>query len=61
MPAIFTDAWQSRIRREIAEESRRSILARAIGEESMARVEEFRAWLADSERKSEIMTYLARS
>ena len=60
MPAIFTDEWQSRIRREIAEESRRSILARVIGDAPLARVEEFKAWLASTEHKSEIMTYLAR-
>ena len=61
LPAIFTDAWQSRIRRELAEESRRSILERAIGAEPMARVEEFRDWLADNDHKSQIMTYLARA
>ena len=61
MPAIFTDAWQSRIRREIAEESRRSVLARAIGNEPLARVEEFKAWLASNDHNSDIMTYLARS
>ncbi|HTG77909.1 MAG TPA: hypothetical protein VL546_12140 [Steroidobacteraceae bacterium] len=60
MPAIFTDEWQSRIRREIAEESRRLILARTIGDEPLARVEEFKAWLANNEHKSEIMTYLSR-
>jgi hypothetical protein len=36
------------------------ILARAIGDEPLARVEEFRAWLASNEHKSEIMTYLSR-
>lgn len=61
MPAIFTDEWQSRIRREIAEESRRSILARMIGEAATARVEEFKTWLAGNEHKSDIMTYLSRS
>ena len=60
LPAIFTDAWQSQIRRELAEESRRSVLARRIGEASMARVEEFRDWLADNKHKSEILTYLSR-
>jgi hypothetical protein len=31
-----------------------------IGDEPLARVEEFRAWLANNEYKSEIMTYLSR-
>ena len=61
MPAIFTEEWQSRIRREIAEESRRSVLVRSIGEAATTRVEEFKAWLSGNEHKSEIMTYLSRS
>ena len=57
---IFTDAWQRRIRRELTEETRRSILARMIGQGGVAKVEEFRAWLAKSGHKSHIMTYLYR-
>jgi Zn-finger nucleic acid-binding protein len=60
MPAIFTDAWQRRIRREVTEEARRSILARLIGEEGTMRVEEFKAWLGKTEHKSHILTYLYR-
>jgi Zn-finger nucleic acid-binding protein len=61
MPAIFTEAWQRRIRREITEEARRSILVRLIGEDGTVRVEEFRNWLADHEHKSHILTYLYRA
>jgi Zn-finger nucleic acid-binding protein len=61
MPAIFTEAWQRRIRRELTEETRRSILTRLVGEEGTARVEAFRAWLAKNEHKSHILTYLYRS
>jgi hypothetical protein len=61
MPAIFTDAWQRRIRYELSEETRRSILTRLIGDAGTARVEEFRAWLAGNEHKSHILTYLYRS
>ncbi|HEU4625478.1 MAG TPA: hypothetical protein VFS52_11975 [Steroidobacteraceae bacterium] len=60
MPAIFTDAWQRRIRREITEEARRSILARLIGEDGTRRVEEFKAWLGQTAHKSHILTYLYR-
>lgn len=60
MPAIFTDAWQKRIRREMSEDTRRAILTRMIGEGGVARVEEFRAWLTQSDHKSDIMTYLYR-
>jgi Zn-finger nucleic acid-binding protein len=61
MPAIFTDSWQRRIRRELTEETRRSILARLIGEDGTTRVEDFKAWLGKSKHKSDILTYLYRS
>ena len=61
MPAIFTDAWQKRIRREVSENTRRSILVRFIGEAAAIKVDEFRSWLAQSKHKSHIMTYLYKS
>ena len=61
IPAIFTDAWQRRIRRELTEETRREILTRMIGADGTAKVEEFRAWLAQGKHRSHILTYLYRS
>ena len=61
MPAIFTDAWQRRIRRELTEEARRSILTRMVGADGTAKVEEFRAWLAKSPHKSHVMAYLYKN
>jgi Zn-finger nucleic acid-binding protein len=61
MPATFTDAWQRRIRHELTEDTRRSILTRLIGEDATVKVEEFRAWLAKNKHKSQIMTYLYRT
>lgn len=61
MPAIFTDAWQRRVRREVTEDTRRAVLERMIGNEGVARVEEFRAWLAKNAHRSDIMAYLYRS
>jgi Zn-finger nucleic acid-binding protein len=61
MPAIFTDEWQRRIRRELSEETRRSILKRMIGEEGVVKVEEFRGWLTQNDHKSDIMVFLYRS
>lgn len=58
IPAIFTDAWQRRIRREITEETRREMLTRMIGADGTAKVEEFRAWLAKNKDRSQILTYL---
>lgn len=58
MPAIFTEAWQRKIRNELTEETRRGILVRTIGAEDAAKVEEFRKWLAGSKSKTDILVYL---
>jgi Zn-finger nucleic acid-binding protein len=58
IPAIFSDAWQRRIRNELSAETRRSILTRMIGEDGTKRVEEFRTWLEGSGHKSHVLTYL---
>jgi len=58
IPSILTDAWQRRIRNEITAETRRSILARMVGEEGVRRVEEFGEWLDGSGQKSHVLTYL---
>lgn len=60
LPAILTDAWQRRIRREQSEGTRRSILVRMIGEEGATRVEEFKSWLGRNEHKSHVLAYLYR-
>jgi Zn-finger nucleic acid-binding protein len=61
MPAIFTDSWQRRLRREATEDTRHAALVRMIGQDATAKVEEFRTWLAENEHKSHILTYLYRS
>jgi len=58
MPAIFTDAWQRRIRREVVEGTRRQVLERMIGDDGVAKVEEFKEWLTQNKHKSDIMVYL---
>jgi Zn-finger nucleic acid-binding protein len=61
MRAIFTDAWQRRIRHEMSEDTRRSILTRMIGAEGTAKVEQFKDWLAKNQHKSHIMAFLYRN
>jgi Zn-finger nucleic acid-binding protein len=60
MPAIFTDAWQRRIRHELVEGTRRLTLARAIGDAAVTKVEEFAAWLKGNKHKAQILQYLYR-
>jgi Zn-finger nucleic acid-binding protein len=61
MPAIFTEAWQRRIRHQLTEETRRSILVRLVGAEGAKRVEDFKTWIAESEHKTHILTYLYKN
>lgn len=61
LPAILTDAWQRRIRREQSEGTRRSILTRMVGEAGAVRVEEFRDWLGKNQHKSHVLAYLYRN
>jgi Zn-finger nucleic acid-binding protein len=58
MPVVFTEQWQRSIRKQIAEETRRSILRKAIGDESLQRAEEFKSWLKDQPRRNDILVYL---
>jgi len=60
LPAIFTETWQRRIRHQLSEDSRRSILERTIGTEGVAKVEAFREWLAESGHRADVLTYLYR-
>jgi Zn-finger nucleic acid-binding protein len=60
MPAIFTEEWQKRIRRQVSEEARRSLLVRCIGERAVEQVDRFRDWLSRSKHKPEVMSYLYR-
>jgi Zn-finger nucleic acid-binding protein len=61
MSSIFTDEWQRRIRREVTEETRRSVLERMIGAVGVAKVDEFRTWLTQTKHRSDIMAYLYRN
>jgi Zn-finger nucleic acid-binding protein len=58
LPAILTESWQRRIRREQSEGTRREILTRMVGEEGASRVEEFKTWLARNQHKSHVLAYL---
>jgi Zn-finger nucleic acid-binding protein len=58
MPVVFTEQWQRNIRKQIAEETRRGILRKAIGEESLRRTDEFKKWLKDHPRRNDILVFL---
>ncbi len=58
MPLVFTEHWQRNIRKQIAAETRRSILGKAIGDESLERADEFKTWLKTQPRRNDILVYL---
>ncbi len=58
MPQVFTEAWQRTIRRQIAEDTRRGILRKAIGDEALKRSEEFKGWLKEQPRRNDILVFL---
>ena len=60
LPAVFTDAWQRKIRTESSERMRQEILRRDIGAEDAGKVETIRTWLSGHPAKSMILTYLYR-
>ena len=60
LPAVFTDAWQRKLRKEGSELMRQEILRRTIGDADVTKVESVRAWLNEHPAKSTILTYLYR-
>ncbi len=58
MPQVFTETWQRSIRKQIAEETRRSILRKAIGDEALKHTEEFKQWLKSQSRRNDILAFL---
>jgi len=58
MPLVFTEHWQRNIRKQVAEETRRAILAKAIGDAPLKQVEEFKSWLREQPRRNDILGYL---
>jgi Zn-finger nucleic acid-binding protein len=58
MPLIFTEAWQRKVRKDMTDSKRRSILAKSIGDDAVARVDAFKAWLETINHKSDVLLYL---
>ncbi|HTE39203.1 MAG TPA: hypothetical protein VK629_00140 [Steroidobacteraceae bacterium] len=58
MPIVFTEQWQRNIRRQVAEDTRRGVLKKIIGEQALDQVEEFKGWLKRNDHQSDILNYL---
>lgn len=58
MPLVFTEQWQRNIRKQVAEETRRAAFRKAVGDEALAKADEFKKWLNGQPRRSDILVYL---
>ena len=58
MPQVFTEHWQRNIRRQVAEETRRAVLRKVVGDDALVRTEEFKKWLSEQPRRSDILGFL---
>ena len=59
MPQVFTEQWQRNIRRQVAEDARRGILRKAIGNAALSQTEEFKRWLKNQPRRNDILVFLS--
>ena len=60
LPAVFTDTWQRKLRKEGSERTRQEILRRTLGAADAEKVETLRTWLNTHPNKTTILTYLYR-
>jgi hypothetical protein len=60
IPAIFTDAWQRKIRKEISETRLKDRFAKIVGEPDIKRAEEIRSWLKSHDKRSELLFYIGQ-
>jgi Zn-finger nucleic acid-binding protein len=55
---IFTDHWQEGVSREETRKTLRGIYRSKFGESDYTKITEFKSWLDDQEKRSEILSYL---
>lgn len=58
LPKIFTDAWQRNIRKQRQENALNERYEKLLGEESFAKVKQFRDWLLQQNNRDAIKQYL---
>lgn len=60
IPAVFTDAWQRKVRKEVGENKLKERFTKIIGVEDMLKADEIRSWLNGHAKKTEILFYLGK-
>ena len=60
LPAVFTDAWQRKVRRETVEHDRRKRYVKLLGEDVFSEAERIREWLASQPNRQYILEFILR-
>lgn len=58
LPAVFTDDWQLRVRREVNEIQRKERYLKLLGEDELRQAEEFRKWIDNHPKRQTILEYV---
>jgi len=59
LPSVFTDAWQSKVRKQVNDKQRYERLVKLVGEQEAERAHEAKSWIKDSKNKATILRYLS--
>jgi Zn-finger nucleic acid-binding protein len=58
IPAIFTDGWQSNVRKEMSEARLKERFSNIVGEVDIEKAEEIRTWLKTHKNRSDLLFYI---
>ena len=59
LSAVFTDAWQRRVKHEVTEDARRQRYAKMLGAETLQEADRIREWLGKQPRRADVLAYLS--
>lgn len=60
LPAVFTEAWQYKIRKEISELQLKERFEKIVGAVDIERAENIRTWLKGHEKRAELLFYMSQ-
>lgn len=58
MPLVFTEQWQTKLRKQATQDARDNRLLRYVGEDDLAMVRTFKDWLSAHKHREQILFYL---
>ncbi|MDO3385369.1 zf-TFIIB domain-containing protein [Gilvimarinus sp. SDUM040013] len=60
-PAVFSDVWQRKVRKEISEAKHIERFTEILGSEDTEKANQFRLWIKDHPRRAEILFFVGKS